>query len=89
MLIISDESISINRRFFLSIAILVAVRRLHGLQDFARRYGINYGNLNTIKNHNSGIIKPEYLAILAKDFGISSEWLLLGTGNMFRAEALA
>jgi len=79
----SKTSQEINERFFEAIEILKRMRRMRGLCDFAVQHDISYGNLCTIKNHGTGIIKPEYLYILAKEYGVSAKWLLLGEGFFF------
>ena len=84
MLTISDKDRAITDRFFIAIDILKRRRTIRGLQTFTREHGWNYGNFCNLKN-NRGIrsMKPEYLACLADDYGVSCEWLLLGRGEMF------
>lgn len=84
MLNISQTSLDITNRFFEALAVLKREKRIRGLQTFTRMHGLNYGNMNTLKNHRDiRAMKPEYLAFLAKDFGVSCRWLLLGEGEMF------
>ena len=84
---ISPAGVAITDRFFEAIEILRSQKRLRGLQTLTRNHGLNYGNVAFIKSHRStSVLKPEILAYLAKDYGISSEWLLLGTGPVFRQD---
>jgi len=84
MLSISETGIEISQRFFLAIETLKHQKRIRGLQTFTRKHGLNYGNMNTLKNHiTTRSLKPEYLAFICEDYGISCEWLLLGKGDMF------
>ena len=81
---ISDEGAAIAERFFYALEVLAERKVIRGLQTFTRRHGINYGNMNTLKNHRDRwAVKTEYLAYLAEDYGVSCEWLLLGNGDMF------
>lgn len=82
--IIGDTELAIADRFFYAISVLTDRNVIRGLQTFTRRHGINYGNMNTLKNNRERCaIKTEYLAFLAQDYGVSCEWLLLGNGDMF------
>ena len=81
---IGDTEIQIADRFFHAIDVLRRRRVIRGLQTFTRLHSINYGNMNTLKNNRDRhALKTEYLAFLAQDYGVSCEWLLLGTGDMF------
>lgn len=81
---ISPTGVAITDRFFEAIEILRSEKRLRGLQTLTRNHGLNYGNVAFIKSHrNTSVLKPEILAYLAKDYGISCEWLLLGKGPVF------
>lgn len=81
---ISPEGIAITRRFFEAIDMLIAQKQIRGLQTFTTKYDINRWNLVTVKqNPDSSVLKPEYIAILIRDFNISAEWIMLGRGGMF------
>jgi len=81
---IGDTETAIADRFFYAIEELHRRRVIRGLQTFTRRHGLNYGNMNTLKNNRERhSVKTEYLSWLAQDYGVSCEWLLLGNGEMF------
>ena len=81
---INDTELAIADRFFFAIEELSRRKVIRGLQTFTRRFDINYGNMNTLKNHRDRwALKTEYLAFLAQAYGVSCEWLLLGNGDMF------
>ena len=85
MLNVSTKSLEIADRFFKAIDTLILQNRLRGLQTFTRNHNLNQGNMTTLKNNRTKRgVKPEYLAFLAEDYGVSCEWLLLGTGEMFK-----
>jgi hypothetical protein len=78
------DGVEITKRFFIAIDVLRANKVIRGLKTFTRKYNINYGNMNTIKNHSKDrILKPEYIAYLCKEYGINSNWILFGEGNIF------
>jgi hypothetical protein len=88
----SKQAEEIQRRFFDALNMLISQGRLDGLQTFCRQYGLNrpkYSNLrmSLSTGHSSAsykFIDIEALSHLVKDFGISAEWLLVGTGGMFK-----
>lgn len=83
--VIGDMELAIADRFFFAIETLKDRKVIRGLQTFTRRHNINYGNMNSLKNHRDRCaLKTEYLAFLAQDYGVSCEWLLLGNGAMFK-----
>lgn len=82
---ISKEGVEITKRFFEAIEILKEQEKLRGLQTFTRRYGMNYWNMNTLKNApETHVLKPECLCYLVRDYGVSSVWLLTGKGRCNR-----
>ena len=82
---ISNEGISVTIRFFEALHTLKEQKKIRGLQTFSRNYDINRWNLITVRNRpDRSILKPEWIVYLVRDFGISSEWILLGIGPMFK-----
>lgn len=81
---ISKEGIEITSRFFESIDMLIAQKRIRGLLTFTKAHDINYWNITTVRNQPEvSVLKPEWLSYLVQDYSISSEWLLTGRGKMF------
>ncbi len=73
-----------TRRFFEAIESLKAMNVIKGLQTFTNEKGINRWNLNTVKwNPERSVLKPEWIVYLARDYGVSAEWIILGEGRMF------
>jgi len=80
----TPESLKIIERFFEALYALKTEKTIRGKQTFTTKYGINRWNLNTLeKNKSSDIFQVSWLAYLVSDYGISSQWLLTGNGNMF------
>lgn len=93
--IIRPEMISIQRRFFEALDLLIDTRQTGGLQTFCKEHGLNrvkYSNIRTelrkpaseAKPTNYKVIDLDALAYLCKDFNVSADWLLLGKGTMFK-----
>lgn len=79
MRINSPEATEINKRFFLAIDYLVEIKKIRGLNTFAKIHNLNYWNLYTVKKEpERRVLKVEYIAFLAKDFNISLEFILFG-----------
>lgn len=84
---IAPEGVETTKRFFLALEILQARRIIRGLNTFTSKYGINYWNMNTLKAEpERRLLKSECLTYLVRDYGISADWLLCGTGPMFNDE---
>lgn len=92
---IRPQAKAIQTRFFQAIELLIESGKLSGLQPFCNEYGLHrpkYSNLRSAEVNPSlnvnlagyKCIDIDALAYLAADFGISSDWLLLGRGPMFR-----
>lgn len=88
-MIIQQEGVEIAKRFFIAIDELRKKKQIRGLQSFTRKYGLNYWNTMTVKNDPQGhILKTEWLSFLVRDYNVSAEWLLLGSGDMFNENPL-
>ena len=78
------EGVQIIERFFLAIYDLKARRVIRGKKTFTDRYGIDRWNFNKCEADKSrDIFKLAWLAYLINDFGVSSEWLMTGRGDMY------
>jgi len=81
----TPESQEVVRRFFEALYRLKADRRIRGKQTFTSRYGINRWNLNSLeKDVSRDIFQPSWLSFLVRDYGISADWLLTGSGDFYR-----
>lgn len=73
---------SVVSRFFEALELLKERRVIRGKKTFCDRYGINRWNMNTCLSHpDSGMFKLAWLSYLVRDYGVSSDWLLLGRGD--------
>lgn len=85
----------VNRRFFQAIEALVLCGRLSALESFCNEAGLSapryretrytYGvTPRTDKVSRYKSVEIEGIYYLAKSYGVSSEWLLMGRGEMFK-----
>lgn len=80
----TPESQKIIERFFEALHVLIDMKVIRGKQTFTRRYGINRWNFNTVeKDKSRDIFQMSWLANMINDYGISSQWLMTGNGEMF------
>lgn len=81
---VSDESIQITKRFFEALNTLIVRGDLRGKQTFTEKYEIDRRNFNrTEKEPERMSVAMVWIAHLARDFGVSSHWVLTGQGKMF------
>ncbi len=79
----TPDSQKVVKRFFQAIYYLKEQRIIRGKQTFTAKYKINRWNMNTLeKDLTRDIFQPAWLTYLVKDFGVSSEWLLTGKGEI-------
>ena len=78
------DSQQIIARFFRAIALLKENKIIGGQSPFCEKYGINRRNLYLLeKDMSRDIFQVSWLGYLVRDFGLSSEWLLTGEGEVF------
>lgn len=82
-----EECLEITVRFFEAIDMIIAQKRMRGLQTFTSKYGLNHRNFCKTKN-NILRIKQEWLTYLVRDFDVSARWLLTGKGRIFSKEII-
>ena len=81
---ITQDGINITSRFFQAIEILRSEKRIRGLKTFTERHGLNRWNMTTLRDDPSGrYLQPEWIAWLCKDYNISLEWIIYGTGSFY------
>lgn len=84
-MIISEDGQQITKRFFQAIDILAEAKYFRGLQTFTNRYGLNRWNIMHLKDSPANtVLKPEVIALLVRDYGVSGTWLLTGEGHIFQ-----
>lgn len=93
--VIRPQAEAIQDRFFAALDILVESNKIKSLNAFCAEYGLHrpkYSNLRTRSKDKRRIgtgykfIDIDSLCYLSRDFGISSEWLLIGRGGMFKTQ---
>ena len=88
---VRPQAHAIQRRFFEALDLLIETDRIKSLAEFCADHGLHRPKYSNIRTHLKDPNKPgtgykfidiDAIAYLVKDFGISSEWLLLGKGGM-------
>ena len=92
--IINPELLAIQTRFFEALDLLIRTGQITGVRQFCEKHGLNrvkYLNIRkSIRNPeiqntiHYKVIDLDALAYLCQDYHISSDWLLLGKGEMFK-----
>ena len=78
---------AIKERFFTAIRSLMELGTLRGRQTYCRLYGIDKRNFYA-QEQDTQLLRLQlyWLVPLVEVYGVSAEWLLTGTGAMFKAE---
>lgn len=93
--VISPQTFEIQKRFFEALDVVIESGVISGLKGFCNNNSLNrvkYCNIRTEltkpiserKENNYKIIDLDALAYICNDFKVSPEWLLLGSGKMFK-----
>lgn len=78
----SADSVQVTLRFFDALRRLKALRVIRGKKSFTDRYGINRWNLNSLeKSPERDLLQLSWLTFLVRDYGVSADWLLTGSGS--------
>jgi hypothetical protein len=87
---INPQALEIQRRFFEALDLAISAEKVNGLKGFCVRHNLNRTKYSRIKSTLNKpvdemrykIIDIDALMYLCQDFGVSSDWLLLGHGKM-------
>lgn len=91
--VVRPDAHAIQSRFFDALDELIETGRVENLTSFCVRYGLHrpkYSNIRTgirnPKNPGAGykFIDIDALTYLVRDYGISADWLLQGSGRMYK-----
>lgn len=79
-----QETIDTISRFYEALDMIISQKKIRGIKTYCTDYQIDRRNLYTQReDKNRGFFEVYWLIPLIKDFGVSSDWLLLGRGGMF------
>ena len=80
----TDETKAIMLRFFEAVDMIIAQKKIRGIQTYCNLTGIDrrhyYGQKKEISR---GWFQMSWMLPLIKEFNVSSDWLLLGKRGMF------
>ena len=81
---VSKEGIDINRRFFQSLEMLRQRKRIRGVQTVTNAMGITRISMTRCRlNPEATAVRPEWIAFVTKEYGVSLQWVMLGEGEVF------
>lgn len=77
------NTIAAMQRLFSAVDMLVAEKKIRGINTYCVRYGIDRRNyLAQKKDLKRGFFEVSWLIPLVTDFGLSADWVLTGQGTM-------
>lgn len=75
----------IMERFYSALDAIIAMKKIRGVNTYCRLYEIDRRNLQANrKDLDRGWFQLSWLQPLVKEYGVSAEWLLTGSGRMFK-----
>lgn len=79
------ETISVMVRFFEALDALIASKKIRGIQTYCNDFEIDKRHLYAQKKDlNKGFFEVYWIMPMIQKFGVSSDWLLFGKGDMFK-----
>lgn len=85
-----DETIGVMERFFKALEAIIDTKAIRGVQTYCNDFGIDKRHLYAQKKDlNKGFFEVYWILPMIKKFGISSDWLLFGEGEMFAKASLS
>jgi hypothetical protein len=85
----NPESVKIINRFYQAIDMIVSLKIIRGKKTFTDKYNIDRRRFISVsRNPESDSFQLIWITYLVKDFGVSSQWILTGNGEMFVAEKI-
>ena len=91
---INQKALSIQRRFFEALDFAISSGASSGLKGFCEDHNFNRTKYSKIRScigkpideMTYKLIDIDALACLCDDFGVSTDWLLLGRGEMLKTK---
>lgn len=78
---------SIIERFYVSLDAIIAKGDIRGVNTYCRLYEIDRRNfIAQRKDLERGWFQVSWLYPMVKVYGVSAEWLLTGSGRMFKSQ---
>lgn len=85
----TQVSQQIIQRFFVALDAIIALQIIRGVNTYCRLYEIDRRNLLAQrKDLNRGWFQVSWLQPMVTQYGISSKWLLTGSGRMFEKDLI-
>lgn len=79
------ETVAVMERFFQALDAIIEAKMIRGVQTYCNEFGINKRHLYVQrKDLFKGFFEIYWIMPMIKKFGVSSDWLLFGKGDMFK-----
>ena len=79
------ETIAVMERFYQALDTLVATKTIQGIQTYCNEFEIDKRHLYAQKKDlNKGFFEVYWILPLIQNFGVSSDWLLFGKGELLK-----
>lgn len=80
-----EETIAVMERFFKALEAVIETGAIRGVQTYCNDFDIDKRHLYAQKKDlNKGFFEVYWILPMIQKFGVSSDWLLFGKGNMFK-----
>jgi hypothetical protein len=80
---VSETGQTITARFFEAADALVSQKKLRGVQTLANEMGTDGARFRKLRRQPEiYVLRPEWMHYLVTKYGVSSEWLITGFGEM-------
>lgn len=80
-----DETIAVMERFFKALDAVIDAKIIRGIHTYCNDFGVDRRHLYAQrKDLGKGFFEIYWILPLIQHYGISSNWLLFGKGEMFK-----
>lgn len=80
----TNETVEIIKRFYQAFDVLLSTKEIRYTKNFTDKYDIVRPHFLYVKREpTSKAFQLSWISILIRDYGVSSQWIMTGNGEMF------